>query len=109
MIVWLLTIILAPVIAQLLAMGVSRKREYLADASAAELTRNPLGLAKALEKLESASAPTKSIKRGVAHICIVDPLGRRFTNKEGIVSDLLATHPPISKRIDALKSMGYAA
>ena len=59
----------------MLAMMVSRRREYLADASGAELTRNPLGLARALEKIENAAAPTLAIKRGSAHLCIADPLG----------------------------------
>ena len=57
-------------------MAVSREREYLADASGAELTRNPLALASALEKIDAAAAPTQSIKQGVAHLCIEDPRGR---------------------------------
>ena len=58
LVVWLLTVLLTPLIGRLLATGVSRRREYLADASGAELTRNPLGLASALRKLEAATAPT---------------------------------------------------
>lgn len=104
---WLLSIILAPLIGQLMAMMVSRKREYLADASGAELTRNPLGLASALQKLENATAPTQSIKRGSAHLCIVDPMGKKMNFKEGAVADLLGTHPPIQKRITALQAMAY--
>src|SRR5580765_2102481 len=65
-VVWLIAIILAPVLAQALAMMVSRQREYLADASGAELTRNPLGLARALEKIEGAAAPTAAMGRGAA-------------------------------------------
>ncbi len=104
---WLIGVILAPLISQLMAMAVSRKREYYADASGAELTRNPLALASALQKLESASAPTKSIKRGAAHLCIVDPLGRKMNAKEGKRADLFASHPPIEKRIVFLKGMAY--
>lgn len=107
MVVWLLTIILAPLITRLMAMSISRKREYLADAGGAELTRNPVALANALRKLESASAPTASIKRGTAHLCIVDPLERKVNNREGFWAELLATHPPIQKRIMLLKSMAY--
>lgn len=107
-IIWIIAIILAPVIAQMLAMLVSRKREYLADASAAEMTRNPLGLASALQKLESAVAPTAAIRKGSAHLCIVDPTGRKLNEKEGSFADLFATHPPIAKRIQALKAMAYA-
>jgi heat shock protein HtpX len=107
LIVWIIGVILAPFIARLMAMAVSRKREYLADASAAELTRNPLGLASALRKIESASAPTKSIKQGSAHLCIADPLGKPVNEKEGFIPELFGTHPPIQKRIIALQAMAY--
>ena len=108
LVVWILSWIIAPLITQLLAMAVSRKREYLADAMSAQFTRNPLALASALEKIESAVAPTASIKRGAAHLCIADPLGRRFTNREGFLADTFATHPPMGMRISRLKGMGYA-
>lgn len=106
-VIWLLFMILAPILARLMAMAVSRRREYLADASGAELIRNPIALSNALEKIENAVAPTKSIKRGVAHLCIADPLGRSFTNREGFIANLMATHPPMQKRIQALKQMAY--
>lgn len=105
--IWLLFIILAPIIAQMMAMAISRKREYLADASGAELIRNPMALANALQKIEESSAPTASIKRGVAHLCIADPLGNSFTNKEGFVANLMATHPPMRERIYRLNKMAY--
>lgn len=104
---WVISWIIAPIITQLLVLAVSRRREYLADAMGAQFTRNPLALAGALEKIEGAAAPTTAIKRGVAHLCIVDPLGRRFTNREGWLADRLATHPPMSQRISRLKQMGY--
>ncbi len=107
LVLWLVGIILAPLISQMMAMAVSRKREYLADASGAELTRNPMGLAHALQKLENASAPTASIKRGAAHLCIVDPLGRKMNAKEGFAAELFGTHPPMNKRILALETMAY--
>jgi heat shock protein HtpX len=107
LILWLLTALLAPIITQLMAMMISRKREYLADASAAELTRNPIALAKALQKLENASAPTVAIKRGIAHLCVVDPLGKKVNEKEGFWAELFATHPPMQKRIMLLKAMAY--
>ena len=97
----------APVVGRLLATAVSRRREFLADATAAELTRNPLGLAGALEKIEAASAPTPSVKHGSAHLCIADPLGRQIDSHEGRWADLWATHPPMAKRIAALKAMAY--
>jgi len=106
-VIWIIAIMLAPMIAQMLAMMVSRQREYLADASGAELTRNPLGLASALEKIEQAHAPTLSVKRGTAHLCIADPNGRAVGLREGWMPDLLATHPPMANRITALKQMAY--
>jgi heat shock protein HtpX len=105
--VWIIGIILAPIVGQLLAMMVSRRREYLADASGAELTRNPLGLARALEDIEGAVEPTRSVNRGTAHLCIADPIGRALGAKEHRAADLFATHPPMDKRIARLKEMAY--
>lgn len=107
LVLWIVAIILAPIISQLLAMAVSRQREFLADASAAELTRNPLALASALEKIDGAVEPTRAIKKGTAHLCIADPLGRPANQREGTLADLFATHPPIEKRITLLKAMAY--
>lgn len=107
LVVWLIAIILAPLLAQMLAMAVSRQREYLADASGAELTRNPGALADALQRIESHAEPTRAIKRGAAHLCIADPLGRSVGLKEGFWSDVFATHPPMVKRIAALRRMAY--
>jgi heat shock protein HtpX len=92
-----------------MALGISRKREYLADAMSAQFTRNPLALASALSKIETAGAPTKAIKSGAAHLCIADPLGRRSTNWEGFLGDLFATHPPMAMRVAKLKAMGFQA
>ncbi len=108
-VVWIVAIILAPLVAQALAMLVSRRREYLADASGAELTRNPMGLAHALEKIDAAVAPTQAINRGSAHMCIADPLGRQVNLKDdgGFWSNLFASHPPMAARIAALRAMGF--
>lgn len=108
LVLWIVSWLLAPLIAQLLALGVSRKREYLADAMSAQFTRNPLALASALQKIETADTPATHIKRGAAHLCIADPLGRRLTAHEGLFADALATHPPMAKRITILRGMGYA-
>jgi heat shock protein HtpX len=105
--VWVFSWVLAPLVTQLITLAVSRKREFLADAMSAQFTRNPLALAAALDKLERASAPTSTIKRGVAHLCICDPAGRRMTAREGRLADLLATHPPMALRVARLKAMGY--
>ena len=106
--VWIISWLIAPLVTQLLALAVSRKREYLADAMSAQFTRNPLALASALEKIEHAAAPTAAIKRGAAHLCIADPLGRRLTSQEGWLADRFASHPPMGMRISRLKGMGYA-
>jgi heat shock protein HtpX len=106
-IVWVVSWILAPFITRLLAMGVSRKREYLADAMSAQFTRNPLALASALTKIENAAEPTRSIKGGAAHLCIADPLGRPLNGNEGKMAELFGTHPPMPSRIARLKQMGY--
>ncbi|MCM2267652.1 MAG: M48 family metallopeptidase [Elusimicrobiales bacterium] len=105
--VWVILIILAPLLSRLLAMAISRQREFLADASAAELTRNPLGLVSALEKIRRAVMPTSAINNGVAHMCITDPRGSLIEEKMGFAADALATHPPMEKRILALKVMAY--
>jgi heat shock protein HtpX len=107
LVIWIVAVTLAPLLAQALAMMVSRKREYLADASGAELTRNPLALARALETIEDAAAPTETISRGSAHMCIADPLGRRVNVREGFWADLFASHPPMAARIAALNEMAF--
>jgi heat shock protein HtpX len=107
LVVWLVAILLAPVVAQTLAMLVSRRREFLADASGAELTRNPMALASALEKIEHAHGPTAAVKRGTAHLCIADPLGRAMGLRQGWLPDLLASHPPMASRIAALRQMAF--
>jgi len=107
LVLWILSWILAPIVTRLLAMGVSRKREYLADAMSAQFTRNPGALASALHKIEHAAAPTSSIKSGSAHLCIADPMGRRLTNREGFFAELFGTHPPMAIRVAKLKAMAY--
>ncbi|HTS88480.1 MAG TPA: M48 family metallopeptidase [Gemmatimonadales bacterium] len=107
LILWLLTLLIAPVVSRLLAMAVSRKREYLADATGATLTRNPLALASALEKLDQAAEPTRSITQGAAHLCIVDPSPSQLSDHEGLFGDIFASHPPIRLRIARLRGMGY--
>ena len=107
LVLWLLTLLVAPIISRILAMAVSRKREYLADATGAQFTRNPMALASALQKLESASSPTKAITRGAAHLCIVDPAPGLLSNREGFLADTLASHPPIRQRITRLEAMAY--
>jgi heat shock protein HtpX len=104
---WILTLIVAPVVSRILAMSVSRKREFLADASGAQFTRNPMALASALEKLAAATGATRSITTGAAHLCIVDPAPGLLSSRQGFLADVLASHPPIRQRIIRLQGMGY--
>jgi len=101
----LVLVAFAPLISRLLAMAVSRQREYLADATAVEFTRNPLGLARALEKIRDSATPFQKANRGIAHLFIANPLRRAVDNREGRLADLLSTHPPIDRRIRLLYQM----
>jgi heat shock protein HtpX len=105
----LILIALSPLIAQLLAMAVSRQREYLADATAAQYTRNARGLARALEKIRDAAMPFHKASRGTAHLFIINPLRRRLEDRESMVADLLTSHPPIDHRIALLYRMAGIA
>ena len=107
LVLWLLTLVVAPVVSRILAMAVSRKREFLADATGSQFTRNPLALASALEKLGAATAATQSVSRGAAHLCIIDPAPGVMSSKEGFLADFLASHPPLRQRIVRLRGMGY--
>jgi heat shock protein HtpX len=107
LVLWVVSWLLAPLISRLLALGVSRKREFLADAMSAQFTRNPMALASALEKIERSAAPTRCITRGAAHLCIADPLGRRVNLREGWLADLWGTHPPMAMRVSRLRAMAF--
>lgn len=109
LLLWIVSLILAPLVSRLLSMAVSRKREFLADATAAQFTRNPLALASALEKIDAAPDATRAIARGAAHLCIVDPAERKLSAREGRMGDLLASHPPMRLRLARLRAMGYQA
>ena len=98
----ILTIILAPLAALLIQMAVSRSREYQADASGARLTRNPLGLASALGKLDQASRVIPmDANPATAHLFIVNPLAGRS------LMSLFMTHPPIQERVALLRAMRF--
>lgn len=101
MIVALILAVLAPLFSMLLQMAVSRKRELLADASAAQLTRYPEGLASALRKIAADPEPLEAANRATQHLYIVNPL-KNFTERS---SALFSTHPPIEERIRALHSL----
>jgi heat shock protein HtpX len=109
LVLWVISLIIAPIVVRFLSMAVSRKREFLADATGAQLTRNPMALASALEKLDAAAEPTRAITKGAAHLCIVDPSASRLSAKEGRMGDIFASHPPIRMRIARLKGMAFQA
>jgi heat shock protein HtpX len=98
-IIGLFLMILAPIAATLIRLAISRKREFLADASGALLTRYPEGLARALEKISSDMTPMASAKNATAHLYIINP----FRGKN--LSTLFMTHPPLEQRIKALRDL----
>ena len=100
MVIGIILSILAPFVAMLIQLAISRKREFLADASGALLTRYPEGLASALQKIGQYQKPMIHQSSAIAHLYIADPTGRsKFGQK---VSNLFSTHPPIAERIKAL-------
>jgi len=99
MIIGLVLLILSPIIAELIKLAISRKREYLADASGALLTRYPEGLARALEKIQQSNIPLQTASAATAHLFISNPL------KKGSFVGLFSTHPPIEERVKKLREM----
>jgi len=100
-VVGLVLAIFAPLIAQLIRFAISRKREFLADANGAFLTRYPPGLASALRKIASDTEPLEAANKATAHLYIVNPL----KDIKGTVNKMFSTHPPVEERIAALEKM----
>jgi heat shock protein HtpX len=99
MFVGIVLAILAPIAVVMIQMSISRKREFLADASGALLTRYPEGLASALEKISQYKMPMKNLNKATAHLYISNPFGAQK------ISKLFSTHPPIEERIKILREM----
>lgn len=98
--------ILAPLIATLIKLAISRKREYLADADGALMTRYPEGLAGALEKISRDTEPLEAANKATAHLYIANPLKEhKGKNARGWFAGLFDTHPPIEERVARLKQM----
>lgn len=95
--------LLSPIIANLIKLAISRRREFLADASAAKLTRYPEGLAKALEKISADHEPLEAANKATAHLYIANPL-KNHHDSIGWFANLFSTHPPVKDRIAALRS-----
>ncbi len=89
----------APIFSELLAMAVSRQREYLADASSVEFTRNPRALLRALQHIAKIESPLKAGTAGTGHLFIVNPREGIREDDEGFFANLFSTHPPLSRRI----------
>lgn len=100
-VVALLAAVLAPLVAQIIKLAVSRKREYLADASGALLCRNPEALARALEKISADPEPLEAANKATAHLYISNPL----KGHESLLNGLFQTHPPIAERVRILRSL----
>jgi heat shock protein HtpX len=100
MIFGLVAMLIAPLVASLVQLAISRQREYLADATGAMTTRHPDALARALLKLEQYGRPMQRQNTSMAHLWIADPL------KPGVIDRLFATHPPIADRVQRLHEMG---
>ncbi|MGB9836050.1 MAG: zinc metalloprotease HtpX [Candidatus Saccharicenans sp.] len=95
--------ILSPLVAQLIQLAISRRREFLADADGAMLTRYPAGLASALRKIAADTEPLEAANKATAHLYIVNPL----KNLGGKMNKLFSTHPPVEERIAALEKMSF--
>ena len=104
MLVGLVLAILSPIIATLIQLAISRKREFLADASGILLTRYPEGLASALEKISKDTEPLEAANKATAHLYISNPLKNRH-DKVGWFAGLFNTHPPVEERIKRLREM----
>lgn len=105
-VVGMLLALLSPLIAQLIQLAISRKREFLADASAVAMTKNPAGMISALEKLGSDREPLEAANKATAHLYITNPL-KNLHGGVGLFAKLFATHPPLSERITALKNITH--
>jgi heat shock protein HtpX len=104
-VVGILLAILAPLFARIIQMSYSRQREYLADAGAVELTRNPLGLASALQKLSDDDEPlVDAANRGTAHMYIVNPL-RKMRKSHQSINSVFSSHPPVKDRIARIMAL----
>jgi heat shock protein HtpX len=106
MIVAIVLALLSPIAATLIQLAVSRRREYLADASGVLLTRYPQGLASALQKISADQEPLEVANKATAHLYITNPLKEHKGDKIGWFAGLFHTHPPIEDRIDKLNKMG---
>ena len=105
MVLGIIFAILSPIIAQLIQLAISRRREFIADAGSIEITRQPRGLISALEKISADTEPLEAANKATAHLYIVNPFKKGSNKAVATFAGLFNTHPPILERIKALKSM----
>lgn len=105
MIVGIIFAILSPIIAQLIQLAISRRREFTADAGSAAITRQPQGLISALTKISGDTEPLEAANKATAHLYIVNPFKKNTNRVVATFANLFNTHPPIPERIKALESM----
>jgi len=105
MILGIIFAILSPIIAKLIQLAISRRREFMADAGSVEITRQPSGLISALEKISVDQEPLEAANKATAHLYIVNPFKEKGHGNIGWFANLFNTHPPIPERIKALKTM----
>ena len=103
-VVGLILAILSPLIAQLIQLAISRRREFLADASGVAMTKNPEGLIKALEKISQDKEPLEAANKATAHLYISNPL-KNTHGGVGMFAKMFRTHPPLKERLSALKQI----
>ena len=105
MVVGIIFALLSPIIAQLIQLAVSRRREFMADAGSVEITRQPQGLISALVKISSDTEPLEAANKATAHLYIVNPFKDRTNKAISRMASLFNTHPQVAERIKVLKSM----
>jgi len=104
LVIGLILAILTPIAATLIRLAISRKREFLADATGVLLTRYPEGLASALKKISATAVPMRSANNATAHLFIANPFGAQSTSG---FHKLFMTHPPVEERIRALTGVSH--
>lgn len=106
MVIGIALALLSPLFATMIQLAISRKREFLADSSGALLTRNPEGLARALEKISADREPLEVANKATAHLYIANPLKEYEGSRRGMFANLFDTHPDVNERIRILREMG---
>jgi len=105
LIVGIIFAILSPIVAQLIQLAISRRREFLADTGSVALTRQPSGLISALEKISRDTEPLEAANKATAHLYIINPFKGKTKSAVSTFSNLFNTHPPVEERIKALRQM----